>query len=208
MDTKICNKCKKEFPKTTDYFFTKNCKNSKGISKWRCFRNVCKKCHSIIVNEKRIKKMCLELNCKIEDYRENWKKQYSETRIIFPEIKNLPETVRRTLRDKIRNGYKFTTYEQYKKDCNSALSKRKRKYDYGEVDFISSELKNNMAHEKIVDARIANTYRIPVSDMPKELIENLRLVIKLKRMAGLTHSTLPENNINNKYAEKWKQKEI
>ncbi len=79
---KKCTCCKLEFPKTEDYFFAKVIKqqNKSGLAIYHSFRAICKSCNNKKTEEKRIKKRCKEMNCNVSDYRENWKKQYSETR--------------------------------------------------------------------------------------------------------------------------------
>jgi len=79
---KKCTCCKLEFPKTEDYFFAKVIKqqNKSGLAIYHSFRAICKSCNNKKTEENRIKKRCKEMNCNVSDYRENWKKQYSETR--------------------------------------------------------------------------------------------------------------------------------
>ena len=82
MDTKICSCCKKKFPKTKEYFFAKVTKqqNKIGLAIYHSFREICKSCNNKKTEANRIKKRCKEMDCDVSDYKENWKKQYSETR--------------------------------------------------------------------------------------------------------------------------------
>jgi hypothetical protein len=82
MELKKCTCCDLEFPKTNKYFFAKVWKQQtkKGISIYHSFRAICKSCNNKKTQANRIKKRCLEMNCDVSDYRENWKKQYSKTR--------------------------------------------------------------------------------------------------------------------------------
>ena len=82
MDTKICSCCKKKFPKTKEYFFAKVIKqqNKSGLAIYHSFRAICKRCNNKKTEANRIKKRCKEMDCDVSDYKENWKKQYSETR--------------------------------------------------------------------------------------------------------------------------------
>ena len=82
METKICTCCKKQYPKTEEYFFKKITKqqNKSGLGIYYSFRAICKNCNNKKGELNRIKKRCEEMNCDVLDYRENWKKQYSETR--------------------------------------------------------------------------------------------------------------------------------
>ena len=139
METKICIGCKNELPKTLEFFFRRVIKQKMAdgsIKEYKTFKSYCKKCHAEKGNERRIEKRCKEMGCSTEDYRENWKKQYSKTRIKHPEIKHLPESVQCTLRKWLDNGYEFTTYEQFRIDCRKQTSKLRRKYDYGDCDFV------------------------------------------------------------------------
>lgn len=174
MDTKICTCCNLEFPKTEDYFFVrKKYKNS--------FRSICKSCNNKKTEANRIKKRCKEMNCDISDYRENWKKQYSETRTFAKEIIHLPKGVQSVIRKKIKDGYVFTNYEQYRIDCRKNLSQVRRKYDYGNVDFVLKEKLSKSGIVNLTDGYIALTLKEKVKQVPKEMIEFKRLTIQLKR---------------------------
>lgn len=88
MEFKKCKSCNLEFPKTKDYFFitSKKQQNKSGLAIYKVYKSVCKKCHGKQGNEIRIKNRCLEMNCNVSEYRDNWKKQYSKTRTkIFTE---------------------------------------------------------------------------------------------------------------------------
>lgn len=179
---KKCTCCGLEFPKTEEYFFRKNIKQKLASGKtviYHSFRAVCKKCHVKKNEERRIKKRCKELNCEISQYREYWKKQYSETRTTVKGISNLPEGVKNVIRKKVKNGYVFTNYEQYRIDCRKNISKAKRKYDYGDIDFVPKATQTGIKH--LTDGYIALTLNAKVKDVPKEMIEFKRLTIQLKR---------------------------
>jgi hypothetical protein len=138
METKTCAKCKKEFPKTTEFFFKKKYKQklkNGNISIYYSFRSICKICNGKQGTVNQHKRRCIELNCSEEDRVKRRWEEYSKNRIKYPEIKHLSEGVQNVLRKKIDNGYIFTTYEQYKIDCRSNVSKVRRKYDHGDVDF-------------------------------------------------------------------------
>jgi hypothetical protein len=66
---KQCSHCKLILPKTKDYFFTKTTKKgtSRLINNSTSFRHICKKCHSININNKRKEKRCKELGIEIYD---------------------------------------------------------------------------------------------------------------------------------------------
>ena len=188
--TKICTKCKNEYPKTTEYFFKRVRKQKLAngeIAVYNSYRSVCKTCHGIQGNERRIKKRCKEMNCNVENYRENWKKQYSKTRTKYPEIKHLPETVQSTLRKWMDNGYNFTTYEQFRLDVRKNISKYRRKYDYGECDFVPQNERNRCGIKNLTDGYVAMTLGFRVDEVPKSLIANKRLILKLMRELKMTN---------------------
>lgn len=188
--TKVCAKCKNEYPKTTEYFFRKVIKQrlaSGEIAVYNSYRSVCKKCHGMQGNERRIKKRCEEMNCSVKDYRENWKKQYSKTRTKYPKIKHLPETVQFTLRKWMDSGYKFTSYEQFRIDVRKNISKYRRKYDYGECDFVPQKERNRCGIKNLTDGYVAMTLGFKVDEVPQSLIENKRLILKLMRELKMTN---------------------
>ena len=127
------------------------------------------------------------MNCDISDYRENWKnwKKY------IKEISNLPVGTRHLIMKKIKNGYIFTNYEQYRIDCRKNVSQAIRKYDYGDVDFVPKEKRNKTGFVNLTDGYIAFTLKAKVNEVPKEVIETKRLIIQLKR-------ELKSNNIKTK----------
>jgi hypothetical protein len=134
---KTCNTCKKEFPKTTEYFFSKIIKQklSNGqIAVYNTFRSDCIKCYGIKGYKKKVEKRCLELKCSISEYRKSWKKQYSETRTKY----NIP------------NNMPIMTYHSL----------------------------------NVTDLYVANKLKKKLSELPKELIETTRLIIKLKRITN------------------------
>lgn len=180
---KKCTCCNLEFPKTEDYFFAKIIKqqNKSGLAIYHSFRAICKNCNNKKGEANRIKKRCKEMNCDISDYRENWKKQYSETRTFVKEITNLPKGVQGVIRKKIKDGYVFTNYEQYRIYCRKNVSRVKRKYDYGNVDFVPKEKLSKSGIINLTDAYIALTLKAKVKEIPKEIIETKRLTILLKR---------------------------
>tara|TARA_R110000868_G_scaffold166814_1_gene400969 strand:- start:2876 stop:3445 length:570 start_codon:yes stop_codon:yes gene_type:complete len=181
MDLKTCGTCKIEFPKTEEYFFKRTIKqqNKNGLAVYYSFKSQCKKCHGLQGNNIRVKKRCLEMNCEVLDYNKNWRKQYSDTRILFKEITYLPQGVQNVVRRKIQNGYVFSTYEQYRIDCRKNLSKVRRKYDYGDLDFVPKGTQTGIKH--LTDGYIALTMGLKVKEVPKEFIETRRLTILLKR---------------------------
>ena len=190
MKTKICNHCNIEFPSTIKFFFKKIVKQKLAngtTATYNSFKHICKKCWSINQTNKRRIKRCKEMNCKIEDYKKNYLDQYSRTRSRYPEIRHLRESIRTSIRKWIDNGYKYTTYEQYRLDVKKLHSRRRRKYDYGDCNFVSKENLSRSAIVNLTDAYIALTLNCKVKEVPKDMIETKRLVLKLKRELKLTN---------------------
>lgn len=185
IENKICGCCKNELPKNEDYFFkrivTQELKTTNEIKSYLSYKSICKKCHKEQSELNRIKKRCEKMNCDVSDYRENWKKQYSETRTFVKEISHMPKGVQSVIRKKIKDGYVFTNYEQYRIDCRKNVSQVKRKYDYGDVDFVPKEKLSKSGIVNLTDAYIAMTLKAKVKEVPKEMIELKRLTIQLKR---------------------------
>lgn len=187
---KKCGTCGVELPKTEEYFFKKIIKQklAKGnVVTYNSFKSDCKKCHAKKGEQRRIKKRCKEMGCSVNDYEIYWKKQYTQTRTKYPEISDYPKSVRGTIQKRIRNGYKFTTYEKYKRDCRINVSKARRKHDYGDVDFAPKEKLSRSGIINLTDGYIAATLKSKVGDLPKEIIEVKRLIIKLKRELNITN---------------------
>lgn len=181
IELKKCTCCNLEFPKTEEYFFAKVIKqqNKSGLAIYHSFRAICKRCNNKKTEANRIKKRCKEMNCDVSDYRENWKKQYSETRTFVKEISHLPKGVQSVIRKKIKDGYVFTNYQQYRIDCRKNVSQVKRKYEYGNIDFVPKGIQTGIKY--LTDGYIALTLKAKVKEVPKEMIEFKRLTIQLKR---------------------------
>ena len=178
---KKCTCCNLEFLKTNDYFFEKVIRQQikSGLAIYHSFRAVCKSCHAKKGEANRIKKRCKEMNCDVSDYRVNWKKQYSETRTFVKEISHLPKGCQNVLRKKIKYGYVFTNYEQYRIDCRKNVSLSARKYDYGDLDFVPKGTQTGIKY--LTDGYIAMTLKAKVKEVPKEMIYFKRLTIQIKR---------------------------
>lgn len=190
METKKCSECKKELPKTKEYFFTKRYKNQlkNKVVEYVCFRSTCKKCHSILSAEKQRLKRCKELGCTIENYKEVYLKNIAEKHIKYPELKDIPKEKRGQILKFIRNGleYKsFDDYENYLKSVFDLRSIEKRKYDYGNVKRVTCDLANKKSMELLTDSRLALSMGFKVKDIPKEILEVKRNIILLKREIGI-----------------------
>jgi hypothetical protein len=192
MDTKICTVCKKELLKNTDNYFLSKKKQltaNNTIKYYYVFKSLCKKCHGIKRNTLRVKKRCEDMQCSVADYRTNWKKQFSKTKTIHPEYLPLNRKTRVEIAKLVTMGYIFTTYEQYRLDCRKKQSVRMRKYDYGDVDFVTSKLRGRYRIDNLPDCYIATSLKKSVKEVPKTILESRRLIIQLKR-------ELKINNIN------------
>lgn len=187
---KKCKMCNNEFPKTEDYFFKKiiKQKNAKGeIVKYNSFRSVCKNCHAIKMKNAHRVRRCKEMGCLLDDYEKTWQKYQRKKLTKHPEVQHLPKSIRANIYKAISKGYVFTTYEKYKKDCRSNVSKARRKYDYGNVDIVPQEQKNRCGIVNLTDGYVAATLNSKVGDLPEEIIETKRIILKLKRELNITN---------------------
>lgn len=202
METKICSKCKQALPKTKEYYFTKNyTQQNKGkISHYTCFRSTCKKCHSLLQTEKNRNKRIEELGCTHENYKETYYKIISEKKTKYKELSFLPNNKRGYLIRKIKKGYVFEGVEKWNNDVKESYkiaAKNRRKYDYGDVEKVTHQMRNEMAMKYLVNSRLAQSLGFSTKEIPKEILQVQRNIILLKREMGLTHSSKKERNFKN-----------
>jgi hypothetical protein len=179
MDTKICNSCKKELPNNLKFFRRKR-KQDLYPNSTVLLLNRCRVCCYAIKKNKAILSRCAEMGCEVKDYKENWKKQrklYKKRETKYPEIAHLSVGTRQTLREWIRNGYVFSTYEQYKIDTR----RKCRKYYYENDGILTKKECGKVFIENMPDSYIANVINRKVNEIPKEIIETKRIILKLKR---------------------------
>jgi transposase-like protein len=187
---KKCTCCNLEFPKTEDYFFKKVIKQQikSGLATYYSFRAICKSCNNKKTEDNRIKKRCKEMNCNVSDYRENWKKQYSENRTKDKNAKSKLTTNQysRFLQSGLNDIELFINNikdSKQKRDKRlSEMTKAKMKYftDEDKKQALRQYAKNDC--ERLTDSYVANmVLRKPVKELSKEIIETKRLIIKLKR---------------------------
>jgi len=142
---KKCIKCKKIKPRTAEYFYTKIVKTkikNGSIKKYKCYRSMCKECHSKeTVNRKR-RKRSKELGIEFDQYIHlcKWYKKHGIKRVRMRQLyesspglldSRITKKERRTIRRWIRKGYKFTDYDAFKLDqleVKKERSVKKRKY--------------------------------------------------------------------------------
>lgn len=193
---KACGTCKKELPKNKKYFFIKTTKQklaSGKIAIYKGFRSNCKKCHAVKGNERRVEKRCKELDCNISEYRENWKKQYSKTRTMDLVAKNqLTNGEYNVYRSYLKKGLIFSVKEYRERVYVNKHSKPwLRKFDYGGKVFLEDKERRNKANrnkiDNITDSYITNYLGYKKNEIPEEIIETKRLLIKLKRELNITN---------------------
>lgn len=191
---KKCTCCNLEFPKTEDYFYAKVIKqqNKSGLAIYHSFRAICKRCHNKKNEANRIRKRCKEMNCDVSDYRENWKKQYSETRSIDADAKKLLTEGSYGYYLKLKREGKIEDYQSFfkrveisKKERNERLRNEvlsKQKY-FSKADLKKAKRRYQRKNvENLTNATVANNYLgMSVKDVPIEIIEFKRLTIQLKR---------------------------
>lgn len=168
---KICTKCKVKYPKSKKYFFKKS-QNRNGL------RAICKKCHKEDAVERKIQNRCKEEGILRSEWEEFKRKKLLE-RDIFQfkdeRLKYYPRPLRARILRKIRNGYNFTTLEQYYKD--DQRGKKNRKYNYKN----NGKITRSDILENLPDYYVAGLLRKKVGDIPKEIIETKRLIVKIRR---------------------------
>jgi len=202
METKICIRCKKELPKTLEYFFKRIIKqklSDGSIVEYPTFRSYCKICNAEKGEERRKAKRCKELNCKVEDYRENWKAQYTNTRTIDLEARNnLTKGEYSNYIYFIRHGY-VSNYKEYlihveksKVERNERLRNEvlsKQKYFTKEDKRGALRMYANNEKDRLTDSYIAHhLFKSKIGDLTPEIIETKRNIIKLKRELRKKHN--------------------
>ena len=195
MENKKCGVCNKFLPKTSDFFFKRIIKQKLAngeIVYYNSFRSCCKDCHAKKTNERRIKKRCKEMGCDSEDYRKNWKKQYSESRTIDLEVKSkLTDAQYSNYIKFIRKGL-VKTYDEYliyveksKKERNKRLIREvllRKKYFTTKDKKQAQRMYAKNERERLTDSYIANlVMNKRISELTPEIIETKRIIIKIKR---------------------------
>ena len=200
--TKECGNCKKELPRSREFFFTKVYKNKMpdgSIKKHTTLRSACKKCHSILTTEKKRRKRCEELNCTLDEYESIWRKQTADSLQKYNWIDDLgfDITHRRTLIRYLLNGYVFTTVDDYYKERERVkketfAKKRKfkipKKYDY--LYQMPKNLRNEYQNKDMSDARMANWLGLKLADADPEMIKTKRLLVEINRYIKENPNTL------------------
>jgi hypothetical protein len=197
MKTKVCGSCLKEFPKTKEYFYKRTIKqqNVSGYAEYSSFKSCCKKCHSENGEKRRIKSRCKELGVKPSCYRAAWKKQYSETRTTYKNIRALPIPIskQRTIISKIIAGYNFTTLDKYMVDAKNELhisleKKRRKKANYSDLPKgyvlwkdVPTDLRLKIKNQRITDSRLANWLGSSVFNCDPELLKTKRLLVEMNK---------------------------
>jgi len=195
MKIKTCGNCNNEYPKTKEYFYIKKIKQKLAtgeIAVYNSFRSDCVKCHVIKSEERRIKKRCKELNCDVQDYRENWKKQYRETRTIDLDSKEkLTQGQYTFFRTLLKSDLVFDLESYFKRinDSNKQRNERlvnevlsKQKYFTKEDKRLALRMYAKNEKDRLTDSYISNhVMKKNISDLSPEIIETKRLTIQLKR---------------------------
>ena len=195
IEYKTCGTCKKEYPKTKKYFFIKKIKQKLATGKiaiYNSFRSDCKKCFGSKGEKRRIKQRCKELDCNILDYRKNWKKQQSETRIIDAEAREFLTKGKYSYylillkKGAVTDLKSFLLYtENSKLERNKRIVKEvlsKQKYFTKEDKRLALRMYARNNKDRLTDCYIANhVFKCKIADLSPSIIETKRNIIKLKR---------------------------
>jgi hypothetical protein len=195
-ENKICCTCKEKYPKTKDYFFVKISKQklaSGKIAIYKGFRSDCKSCSAKKGSKRRVAKRCKEMNCDISEYRENWKKQFLKTTTMDLVAKNqLTPGEYNVYRSYLKKGL-IGSVKEYKERVyiNKHSKPWLRKFNYEGKIFLENKERQNKANNhkihNITDSYITNYLGYKKNEVPKEIIETKRLLIKLKRELNITN---------------------
>lgn len=184
---RTCKCCESELPENDKYFYpTKMLRYRKDGSSENYFwlNTICRQCLRKKDRDKAaLKRMkdhgfadIVEYKKKIQEIKSNCNKD----KILMPELSHLSRSLRYTIYKKIKNGYVFSTYEQYKKDGGKPGGKRK--YDYSHNGKLTNKEQNGMKRHLLLDSYIASDLLAKsVKELPQEIIETKRLIIQLKR---------------------------
>ena len=167
---KTCTKCNRNLKETKNNFYKKKDR----------FRAKCKKCTNEQNNENRILKRCREEGIDRSEW-DKFKRDRLMSRDMFKlkdeRLKGIPRPVRaRILRKMREENYVFTTIEDYKKHCSKVCSMSARKYKYN-VDVVTDKV----IMETMPDYYVANRLGMRLKDIPKEILETKRILLRLKR---------------------------
>lgn len=200
---KQCGNCKKIFPLTSEYFYTKTTKkgtiiNDKPLSAdSTSFRSTCKKCHTTQGYARERAKLLIKYN--ISSYEEldkliyamrtkaGMKGAYANLNVPSKRRKyQYPENATPNEMDKIRRiykkGYELATYQDEWKKNWLKKTKENRKYVYfEEYDKLPRSLINKAVSEALTDSIVANRLGFKLEDVPQELLELKRKQLKFYR---------------------------
>jgi len=184
IQNKTCCTCKIVFPKTHEYFFKKVIKQklvNGDIATYQSFRHNCKKCHALKTKQSKNISICKENGWDIKEYKKEWKKKYSFGRLKYKELKDVPKGIRARIISKMDKGYKFTTISDFKIFGRENQGMAKRKYKYNHNGLLTCKDKNEMYRGVLLDCVIANKMKRKLGEIPVNLLETQRLIIKLNR---------------------------
>lgn len=191
METKVCGTCKINLLLNETNFFKRKIKQrlSNGESVvYASWKSDCKTCHGKKGGSRRVKKRCEELNCSLDEYRNNWKAQYSKTRTKDFEA-------RQQLRPAQYGHYlrwNMKSIDEYKERVDNSRMKtieRLRSMAKARQILFTIEDYNKYKRafakkqrENLIDSYIANNILgVKMHEISKEQIHTKRLIIQLKK---------------------------
>jgi hypothetical protein len=195
---KTCGLCKKEFPRTEDYFFIKVIRQKLAggeIAIYYSFRSDCKKCHGLKGKKRKHKHKSLEHNCTVEEYAQkakligNIRRWEGKRKYHFLDDLPISNIKKEWIKQIIRQGYSFTTYEQLladRKEYRKSVMDKKRKIPlpkgFYRLKDIPDKERKYLINRRLTEGRLANWLGFKVGELPKEVIETKRLIVELRRI--------------------------
>lgn len=202
---KVCGHCKKTFPLTDEYFFTKTTKagtivskNSPPISKDSIsFRSICKECNNKQGRESHQARQMIKYNVSSKKEldavihmirtRSGLLGAYASACVAYKKRKyqyplDATQEEMAKLRGIYNKGYTPETYNTEWKKRWLEKAKAGRKYEYPEdLDIIPKAMIQKQVSLALTDSFIANRLGFKLEDVPQEIIELKRKQLKFYR---------------------------
>ena len=181
MNTKICNKCKLEFPNTLDYFLKHEIKREVLILK-----PICRECYRIKMNLKQATKAAQRWGISLEEYLQNPNKCKTDnlkkilTKYYFDRSELTLNEIR--LRQRIfSQGYTLENYFDKQWEKRRFIIRKGKYLNIPLSENVPHDLINKDARDRFTKAYAAGCLKISVKDLTNELYEAFKEVRNLKK---------------------------